>query len=494
MNLLSLRSRMMLLFCTAVGVLLSTTLCVLYVLFSRELNSQFNCRLQKAAMPVATVLASDPDSESRGVNELNVPDEYFEVLDASGQVLQKSKNLASSELKLSRAIDPSQETFQTIEDENLGRQRVTLIPFQKRTGPQFLALSMPARRNDAVLNSFQRLIMWLLPISLLVTASISRWYVGRSLRPVKELTSRAARLTEIVGQVPSNEKPNPTLSMPLIVSNSRDELDRLAVTFNQLFNRIEVVMRQLRQFVTDASHELRTPLAILQGETELMLSRPRTAEEYERTVRVMDGELKTLTRIVESLFTLSMADSGQLRFLREPLYLNEVLEQACGRIESIADAKGIGIRRDLNLDLAYFGDEAFLQELAIIFLDNAIKYSPSNTEVRVQLERRGEKVQITFEDQGCGIASEDCPRIFERFFRGHNIGGSESRSGGLGLAIAKAIVEAQGGSIECNSVLGSSTTFIVTLPYVPIPPGQIENWDNPAEIDNEAVVRSSAVA
>jgi signal transduction histidine kinase len=494
MNRLSLRSRMMLLFCTAVGVLLASTLCVLYVLFSRELDSQFNCRLQKAAMPVATVLASDPNSESRGVNELNVPDEYFEVLDSSGQVLQKSKNLAHSELKLNRAIDPSRETFQTIEDESLGRQRVTLIPFQKRTGQQFLALSMPARRNDAVLTSFQRLIMWLLPISLLVTASISRWYVGRSLRPVKELTSRAARLTEIVGQAPPcGAESNCTLNMPLIVTNSRDELDRLAVTFNQLFNRIDVVMRQLRQFVTDASHELRTPLAILQGETELLLSRPRTVEEYESTVRIMDGELKTLTRIVESLFTLSMADSGQLRFLREPLYLNEVLEQACCRIESIADAKGIGIRRDLSLDLAYFGDEAFLQELAIIFLDNAIKYSPGNTEVRVQLERVGDKVQITFEDHGCGIAREDCPRIFERFFRGHNIGSSESRSGGLGLAIAKAIVEAQGGSIECNSVLGSSTTFIVTLPYVAIPPVRIENWGSSAEADND-VAHSSAVA
>jgi signal transduction histidine kinase len=494
MTRLSLRSRMMLLFCTAVGVLLASTLCVLYVLFSRELDSQFNCRLQKAALPVVTLLASDPNSDSRGVDELNVPDEYFEVLDASGHVLQKSKNLSNSELKLSGALDSSRESFHSLEDEWLGHQRATVIPFQKNNGQRFLALSMPARRNDGVLASFQRLIMWLLPLSLLVTASISRWYVGRSLRPVEELTSRAARFTQIVGQAPtSGGDAAHNFTMPLMVANPRDELNRLAVTFNRLFNRIDVVMRQLRQFVTDASHELRTPLAILQGETELLLSRPRNVEEYERTVHVMDGELKTLTRIVESLFTLSMADSGQLRFLREPLYLNEVLEQACGRIESIADAKGIGIRRDLSLDLAYFGDEAFLQELAIIFLDNAIKYSPSNTEVRVQLERLDDKVQITFEDQGCGIASEDCPRIFERFFRGHNIGGSESRSGGLGLTIAKAIVEAQGGSIECNSVLGSSTTFIVTLPYVAIPPVRIENWDSSAETDNEAV-RSSAVA
>jgi len=484
MNRLSLRSRMMLLFCSAVGVLLATTLCVLYVLFSRELNSQVNCRLQKAAMPLVTVLASDVNSKFRDVDGLDLPDEYFEVLNASGQVLQKSRNLSNSKLRLSGALDPSRETFETLEDQELGRQRVTIIPFQTPTGKYFLALSMPTRRNDGVLDSFRHLIMWLLPLSLVVTASISRWYVGRSLRPVEELTSRAARLTEIVGQAPSSsEGSKATISMPLMVSNPRDELDRLAVTFNQLFNRIEVVMRQLRQFVTDASHEMKTPLAILQGETELLLSRPRTAEEYEKTIRVMDGELKTLTRIVESLFTLSMADSGQLRLMREPLYLNEVLEQACSRIEPIAESKGISINRDLSLDLAYLGDEVFLQELAIIFLDNAIKYSPSNTEVRVRLERVDDQVWITFDDQGCGISGEDCDRIFERFFRGRNIGSSESRSGGLGLAIAKAIVEAQGGSIGCNSVLGSNTTFTVSLPYVAVPPIRAESWGNASDAD-----------
>ena len=480
----------MLLFCSAVGVLLAGTLCVLYVLFARELDSQFNCRLQKAVMPVVTVLASDPSSESRGVDHLSVPDEYFEVLDASGRVLEKSKNLANTKLKLTRAMDPSRETFETIDDPELGRQRVTIVPFQKNTGQRFLALSMPARRNDSVLTSFRVLITWLLPVSLLVTASISRWYVGRSLRPVNDLTTRAARLTEIVGQAPSSGvESNGALNMPLTVSNPWDELDRLAVTFNQLFNRIDVVVRQLRQFVTDASHELRTPLAILQGETELLLSRPRTVEEYEGTVRVMDGELKTLTRIVESLFTLSMADSGQLRFMREPLYLNELLEQACSRIESIADSKRIRIRRDLTVDVPYFGDEAFLQELAVIFLDNAIKYSQCDTEVRVQLDRVDDNVRITFEDQGCGIASEDCPRIFERFFRGHNIGSSESRSGGLGLAIAKAIVDAQGGSIECNSVLGSSTRFVVTLPYVAVLPVCSEDWVSTAEVDQDILVQ-----
>jgi signal transduction histidine kinase len=168
-----------------------------------------------------------------------------------------------------------------------------------------------------------------------------------------------------------------------------------------------------------------------------------------------------------------------------------VLEQACVRIEPIAECKRITIRRDLTADVAYFGDEAFLQELAIIFLDNAIKYSPCDTEVRVQLDRVNDIVRITFESQGCGIAREDRPRIFERFYRGHNAGSSESRSGGLGLAIAKAIVDAQGGSIECNSVPDSHTMFVVTLPYVAV--GRIEDWGVRAASETN-VARSSAAA
>ena len=122
-------------------------------------------------------------------------------------------------------------------------------------------------------------------------------------------------------------------------------------------------------------HELRTPLAVLHGETELMLSKPRTAEEYRETLCVFDDEFKKLTRIVEGLFTLSMADAGQLHLVYDPLYINETLEEACALVDFRARAKNIRIVRDLNQEIPYFGDEAFLHQLFLIFLDNAIKYS-----------------------------------------------------------------------------------------------------------------------
>src|SRR5262249_49226375 len=137
---------------------------------------------------------------------------------------------------------------------------------------------------------------------------------------------------------------------------------------NQLLARIDAVVTQLRRFVSDASHELRTPLAVLQGETELLLVQPRTTGEYQSAVRVMDSELKKLSRIVEGLFTLSMADAGQLRISPELLYLEEVVEESCGLAAPLAYQKQIQIEPDLDRDVLFPGDPAFLRQLFLIFL------------------------------------------------------------------------------------------------------------------------------
>jgi signal transduction histidine kinase len=250
---------------------------------------------------------------------------------------------------------------------------------------------------------------------------------------------------------------------PLPISSPHDELGRLAETFNRLLESVDAAVRQLRQFVTDASHELRTPLSVLHGETELMLSKPRTNEEYRETLCVFEDEFKKLTRIVEGLFTLSMADAGQLHLACDPLYINETLEEACDLVSFRARSKNISIVRDLNEEIPYCGDEAFLHQLFLIFLDNAIKYSSSGTSIRVTLQNRDGEIRAAFSDEGLGISKEHLPFIFERFYRAAPNSG-EAQSGGLGLAIAQAIVRAHNGSIECESTPGVGSTFTVVLP------------------------------
>jgi signal transduction histidine kinase len=456
----SLRFRMMVLFSTVVGALLAGSYLSVFALLYTEVRVQLDRQLVEIIRPVMADLIAEP--QVHDINQLNLPNQYFELLDPSGKVLQQSINLQGKPLALSgEDLDSAKTAFKTIDGGERGHLRVILAPFRQGSQQVFLALAVPLRGIDRVLESFGTIILFLAPLSLLVTAVFSAWYVGRALLPITALIERAEQMAERVSS-PERRK----LWTPLVVKHPDDELGRLAETFNRMAARVDASLSQLRQFVSDASHELRTPLAVLQGETELVLSQSRSAEEYVRTLHTIDDELKKLSRIVQGLFTLSMADAGQLRLAKDPLYLNEVLEEACALILPRAQAKKIAVQPEVSEDVPYLGDEAFLRQLFLIFLDNAVKYSPPRTSVRVKLITEDGVVRAVFEDHGIGIPKEEQPRIFERFYRGVQARPDEGQSGGLGLAIAQAIARTQGGSVECQSTPGVGSTFTVTLPMV----------------------------
>jgi signal transduction histidine kinase len=455
MKVRTLRLRMMLLFCTVVGVLLAASYLAFWGLLAHAVRTQLNRQLLETARPIIADMASEPDAKD--INRLDLPGEFFELLDQNGHVLQQSRNLAAPMKLNGMNLGDSGPAFGAAALDNGETLRVALIPFQLGNQKRIFAVAIPTFGTNRVLDNFGGVALFLFPLSLLVTAGISALYVGRSLAPIKELTRHAALMAKRV----TNRQGFWT---PLPVAAPHDELGRLAQTFNHLLKSVDSAVLQLRQFVTDASHELRTPLAVLHGETELMLSKPRSAEEYRQTLCVFDDEFKKLTRIVEGLFTLSMADAGQLHLVREPLYINEVLEEACALATSRARAKNISIVRNLNEELACTGDEAFLHELFLIFLDNAIKYSSAGTCIHVTLQIQGGTIQVRFQDQGIGISPKHMPFIFDRFYRAAPLNSGEAQSGGLGLAIAQAIAIAQGGAIECESTVGVGSTFTVNLP------------------------------
>jgi len=445
----------MVLFCSVVGVLLAGSYLAFWGLLAHEVSAQINRQLLETARPLIADIITEPNAQD--VSRLDIPGEFFELLDSAGRVLQRSRNTAAPiDLKgMSPVV--SQPTFGLAAMGNSESVRIALIPYQQGNQQRVLAVAIPTFGTNRVLDSFGRIALLLFPVSLLLTAGISALYVGKSLAPITALTQHAALMAKRVTN-------RDGFWTPLPVSSPHDELGRLAETFNHLLKGVDLAVRQLRQFVTDASHELRTPLAVLHGETELQLSKPRSAEEYRKTLCVLDDEFKKLTRIVEGLFTLSMADAGQLHLACEPLYINEVLEEACALVASRARTKNISIVRDLGEEIAHFGDEAFLHQLFLIFLDNAIKYSPNDTQVRVSLEKQRGAIRVRFEDQGMGISSQHLPFIFERFYRAAPSGSGEAQSGGLGLAIAQAVARAQGGSIECESTLDIGSTFTLVLP------------------------------
>jgi len=452
----SLRFRMMFLFCVVVGVLFAGTYVIMYSIFVDTVAGQLDRRLMDTAHPLVADLIANPSEQD--IFRLDIPNQYFELVDASGTVLQASRNLTGHHLRLPQTLEISKPTFRTV-DSNGEQLRVALVPFVVGSTQMFFAIAVPTRDSDEAVTRFRQTLLTLLPVTLLLIAVLALWYVGRSLRPVVALTHNTAQATRALS------RPGQRISyVPLKVANAHDELGRLSQTFNVLFETVNAAIGQLRQFVTDASHELRTPLAVLRGETELVLSRKRSAEEYEKTLHVIENELKVLERIVQGLFTLSMADAGQLRINEAEVYADEVLEETCELAGPLARCKGISIEREIEREVLCLGDEAFLSQLFLIFIDNAVKYSPPNTRVFVTLTRDNGSIRVHFRDEGPGIPEEHLPHIFERFYRGGNPDGGETRSGGLGLAIAQAIANAHGGSILCDTVLQSGTTFTIVLP------------------------------
>lgn len=457
---LSLRVRMMLLFCVVVGVLLAGSYVAFYLALRSVVHSQFDHRLIEAEAPVAADLATDPDDED--VAALDIPGEYFETLDPDGRPIAFSKNLNRHAIPFAGGT----QNPQTIHDTTLGRLRLRATSIHRAKGDEILILAMPTRDISETLERFRALLFVLFPCSLLIMGGVAAWYVGRSLEPIAALTRQTSQMAErvkVTAQGAISER-TPRDALPLSFTGRDDELGRLTDAFNKLFACMEGALVQLRQFVSDASHELRTPLSILQGETELLLKEQREPEEYHRALEVIDSELKKLSRIVEGLFTLAMADAGQLRLQREPLYLNEVLEEACAMVAPRARAKRISIERKLDREVSYVGDEIFLRHLFLIFLDNALKYSGQESEIRVEMAPINGGVNVRFQDQGVGIPAEHLPHIFERFYRVPQNDASEAHSGGLGLAIAQAIVRAQGGTIECASRPGAGSTFTISFP------------------------------
>jgi two-component system OmpR family sensor kinase len=441
-------------FCIVFGGLLASSYLAFYLFLVREVHAQTRRLLLEAARPVVADLIAAPNAHD--VDQLDLANEYFELLEPSGHILQRSKSIQAPLDFKGMSLTLSEPSFALVADKN-GRQIwAVLVPFIQAGHPRILAVGRP-RDTLRVLHFFGRAALLLFPISLILTALIATWFVSRSLAPITAITEQAALMAERVTK-------RKEFWTPLAVASEQDELGRLARTFNQLLQGVDSALHQLRQFVTDASHELRTPLSVLHGEAELLLSRPRSAEEYRNSLSVFDDEVKKLTRIVEGLFTLSMADAGQLRLEHELLYINEVLEQASALVRPRAQAKYIAIETESKEDIAYFGDEAFLRDLFLIFLNNAVKYSRTHTTVRAGLEKLGDVIRVQFTDQGIGISSEHLPFIFERFYRAVPASGGESHSGGLGLSIALAIARAQGGSIECESKLGVGSIFTVILP------------------------------
>jgi two-component system, OmpR family, sensor histidine kinase CiaH len=220
-----------------------------------------------------------------------------------------------------------------------------------------------------------------------------------------------------------------------------------------------------QRFVADASHELRTPTAIIHAQTELLLRHPAHSIEQESpNIAVILKESKRMGNLVDDLLTLARSDSNQLQIQSSTIALDSLLSEVIDQFRLLAHTKEIEIITDLEKSLSLWGDEGRIRQLLIILLDNALKYTPSSGRIEVTGHYQSNSIHISITDSGCGIAEDELPHIFERFYRGDKSRSRSHGGTGLGLSIAQWIVFAHGGVIRVNSIVNKGTKVELLFP------------------------------
>jgi len=446
MRRLSLSSRLALLFaaCTAVVSLFAG------VLFSRASEAHFveldQQLLDGKLMGLRRALHDVQPSES----EVRLADELSRQADLSLRITgSDGQRWYDSSPHLPQEL-PTQAGLSTVSSESTD-YRVLNAPLylDKPDSPQ-LTLLLDITHHQHFLQRMQRLIWMTVGLSALATALLGAWAARSGLRPLRRMSAIASGVSA------------QSLNARLPDENMPSELEELAHSFNAMLGRLDDSFQRLSAFSADIAHELRTPLSNLLTHTQVTLTRPRPIEDYREALHSNLEELQWMAQLVNDMLYLAKADHGLLMPKREPLELAGEVDLLLEFFAPLAEDAQVRLSREGSARME--GDRSMLRRALSNLLDNALRFTPAEGEVRVRIVDQVKALSLTVENSGDGIDGALLPRLFDRFYRtdpARQEGSSEHA--GLGLAITQSIIRAHGGQIHCESNNGW-TRFVIELP------------------------------
>lgn len=385
-------------------------------------------------------------------SDLAVGGGLFRIYDAHRNLIYESARLAKQNPAVRMPPNPSKDVRFWNEGPHRNSFRLALQQVQVQGRNFTIEVAEPLHSYNRALHHFEEFLWRFLPIFVVLATFGGYWISRRALSPVDRITQDARAISA------SN------LSARLAVPPAKDELQRLSQTLNQMLDRIESSFARIRQFTADASHELRAPLTLIQTAAEFSLRRHRSREELIEAMQKILRETKRTTHLVNNLLFLARTDAGAAAFELGIVDLKVLLADLREEVLMLATARQVAISFELpatGVDVK--GDESSLSRLFLILIDNAIKYTPQNGRVSVELRSEANAAIVTVSDTGIGIAKDDLPLIFDRFWRADKVRSREMGGTGLGLSIAQWIVEQHAGAMEVKSELGAGSIFSVRL-------------------------------
>ncbi|MBE3090514.1 MAG: HAMP domain-containing histidine kinase [Actinobacteria bacterium] len=307
---------------------------------------------------------------------------------------------------------------------------------------------MPIIEN---LNKFKLILFISIPVYIIISILGGQSLAKRALHPIDSIT----RTARAIGQGNINQR----LKLPKV----KDEVGRLAETFDEMLDKIEAAFKKERQFTTDASHELRTPITIISAHAEDALGTDNK-KDYKEALEIIYKESQKMSVMISQLLLLSRSDEGKYHLEIEDIDLKLIMDEIIGEMKESTKANNIKLYFSGEDGLVIKADQTLITRLFINIINNAIKFSKKGGFVKVQIAADSDKnfAKILIEDNGIGIPKEDIENIFNRFYQ---VDKSRNDKGtGLGLAIAKWIVDIHKGTINIESELGKGTKFYINLP------------------------------
>ena len=434
-----------------------------YIYFKNSLQKSIDTKIKSIAEVLASSMTETHNQSLFGNFERYLENalgkkpkgKFIQIIDASGKIGARLNDLEAeavpvSFVTLEKALK-GEIVYETIET---ARPRLRMITMPIVEHKKIISIVQVGSSLEEFEDTMKRLlIIMIISIitSISVTIVVGYFMAKKTMKPVDQIRRAAVNIS-------SNN-----LDERIDIKGRKDELGRLAETFNAMISRLKDSFQRINQFSIDVSHELKTPLTILKGETELALRKERTNEEYKRSMQSNLEEIDRMSRIIDDLLLLSKTETKDIGMNLEKVDLRDLLADVCMNMKLFGENKGVEIVVKELEDIRLVGDELKLRRMITNVVENAIKYGHRGGHVIVSSYKQNGFACVNVEDDGPGISPGDIKYIFDRFYRADRSRKRASGSG-LGLSISKWIAEAHKGSIDVQSRPAAGSVFTIKLP------------------------------
>jgi len=393
------------------------------------------------------------------INDPDLINIIVRIFDAHGSPIASTRNISIEHLNshvfydVKKGADHFENTYLFVNEKPSSFRIFTTPVMENKRLSYIVQVASPLAQLHRVFRNLRFSLLFLLPLTVILTGLSGVFLVQLTLKPVDQMI-------ETIHQITAEN-----LKLRLKIPSTRDEIESLAKTFNQMITRLDEAFTSQRQFMEDISHELKTPLSVLKGELEVTLKRVRSTQEYETALHSSLEEVNHLAGIVENLLILARFDAKTTTLQARPLDLNLLIKDAVEAIQVLAVQKNITLQLNSAHTVDILADKNQLKRLVLNLLDNAIKYTQPGGKISIDLRQQKDSADIDITDTGIGIPEKELPHIFDRFYR---VDKSRSSIGfGLGLSIAQSIAMAHGGKIYAKANFPQGTIFTISLPIKP---------------------------